>query len=140
MNIEFKVTEEVAVRDMADFVEYHTDKELDEESIKETYPQAVKAIKLGLLTFDDAHDAFYTLREPVKNPSGDEVILESVKFRTRLTTADEQRLFKGLDPKKDAVLIGHKTMSFIIGQPVAMLDRLSKFDKKAIEQVSTLFF
>lgn len=137
-NKEFVVAEEIAIQELTDVVEEHTDEVVEPEDIKETYPAALKAIKLGLLTFTDDKTPILKLKSPVMSEAGN-VSLDEIKFRTRILTTDKERLSKGVDLKKEPLLYGYKVMSFIIGQPKAMLDKLSKFDYKVVEQMCSLF-
>jgi len=136
---EFKLPEETAIEEMAAFVTHHTDVDLEPGEVKDKYPNAVKALRRGLLTFDDDHNAAYTLREPVITADKNSVHLASVTFRTRITTEEQQRLSKSVDMKKDGMLYSHKLLAHIIGQPVNMLDKIDKLDVKVIEQVASLF-
>jgi len=138
MKVEFTVAEEVAIKEVKDLVEFYTDEEFEGYAVEDTYPHVVKASKMGLLIIGDDMVPTYKLREPIKTESGG-IAVEEIKFLTRLTISQRKSLMKGLDPQKDSFELMMKSFAMIIGQPVAMLDKLSRFDLKALEQIVTLF-
>ncbi len=136
---EYKIAEEVALEELVGLVEYHSALDADPDEVRERYPHALKALRMGLLVIDEDKNPTYTLSEPVSNVEGSSVAVETITFKTRITTREYQNLSKGFDARKDATLINQKTFGFVIGQPVNMLDKFGKLDYKAIEQVASLF-
>lgn len=138
MKKEIKIAKEVAVKEVKEFVEYFMDEEFEDSFIEDAYPYVVKAVMYGLLTFDDEKNPKYILREPLKSESGNLNVTE-IEFLTRITVSQKKALLKGLDPFKDSFELLMKSFATIIRQPVAMLDKLNRFDFKALEQIATVF-
>ncbi len=138
MNNEIKVTEEVAVSEVKAFAEYHLEKIIDEDKVREDYPDAIEAVKSGLLTFDENQVPKLSLKKPIKSESGD-ISLSEVKFRTRIVTSEQESIAKGIDIKNDMLRFVNKLKSAYISQPKAMLDKFGKFDLRVIEQVVSVF-
>jgi hypothetical protein len=114
------------------------EKSLDEDKVREDYPDAIEAVKQGLLTFDDNQSPSLKLKKPIKTESGD-VALADIKFRTRIVTSEQESIAKGIDIKNDMLRFVNKLKSAYISQPKAMLDKFGKFDLRVIEQVVSVF-
>lgn len=138
METEYKVAEDVAIADVKAFVEYHLEKNVPEEKVTDDYPDIIEAVKLGLLVFGEDQTPTLTLKRPVKNAEGG-IALGSVVFKTRLLVSDQERMAKGVDYALDRLKLINRFRAFFISQPVAMLDKLGKFDFKVIDQLSTVF-
>jgi hypothetical protein len=138
METKIEITEEVAVSEVKAFAEYHLEKSLDEDKVREDYPDAIEAVKQGLLTFDDNQSPSLKLKKPIKTESGD-VALADIKFRTRIVTSEQESIAKGIDIKNDMLRFVNKLKSAYISQPKAMLDKFGKFDLRVIEQVVSVF-
>lgn len=134
-----KIAESVAIEEIKKFVDKYTYEEKSNDEIKEDYPQLLRAIKKGLLIFDEDSVPVYTLAFPLKNDEGEDSV-KQVNFKTRIKPTDLARITKGLNVQKQQMQFSLKCLSHIIGEPIAMLDRFEKFDYKVIEQVSTVFF
>lgn len=137
MKQEFKVAEDVAIKDVKDFVDEINDTDLDLEEVKEKYPKILKAVMLGLLVLGD-EPLTYELREPIKNPAGETTVTE-LTIRTRILPDNQKSLVKGLNMKTDKFEFGLRSMAYIIGQPVAMLSKFGRNDYKLIEELTELF-
>jgi hypothetical protein len=133
-----KVSEEVALEEVKSFAEYHLDRDLSTEKVKEDYPDVIRAVQRGLLTFDEDQVPKLTLKEPVKGESG-AVALDSVSFKTRIVASEQQKLAKGVDMKNDTFALINKFRAYFIGQPVLMLDKLGKTDYKVVDQLTSVF-
>ena len=138
MESNYVVAENVAIEDVIKFAEYHADKAFDIDQVKESYPDVIEAVRLGLLTFDDDQVPTLKLKRPVKNKAG-EVTLDSIVFKTRLPVSEQERLAKGIDIKNEQMKLVNKYRAYFIKQPVAMLDEIGKFDFRVIDQVSSVF-
>jgi len=137
-NENYKVSEEVAIADVKQYVDGITDKDLKLDEVRDTYPRLVKAVMLGLVVLEDDEPPVYTLKEPVKNPAGETTITE-IKFKSRISVSDLKSMGKGLDMKKDSIEFGIRCMAHLVDQPVAILDKLGRFDYKFIEEITPLF-
>jgi hypothetical protein len=137
MKFEFVIAEELAVKEVKELVENYTYREQTEAEILEGYPHVVLAVRKGGLVLTDNQPAL-TLTEPIKKESG-EVVVDVIKFRTRVTLSDKQKLSAGLDLAKDKFAFTVRVIGFIVSQPTAIIDKLHPFDNKVIEQLSTLF-
>jgi len=132
------IAEDVAIVELSGVIEFYTDDTLQPEEVKEKYPSVLKAIMLGLLVFDEDKKPTYTLKEAVMNASGG-VALDKLELRTRIVASEQKKLAQGLDMKKNQLEYIQKCMAYLIKQPVAMLDKLGRFDEKVIDQLTTFF-
>ncbi len=133
----YKISEEVAVQDVLEFVSKYNRKIKDVDKVLELYPDTVEAVRLGNL--DLTGDLpILTLMEPVVNSDGD-IVIDKVQFKTRMKPSDHRRVGKGIDVSKEHLLFGHRCIAFIIDQEVAMLDKIEREDYKIIDQFSSLF-
>lgn len=138
MKLNYVIAEDVALNEIKEFVEYFKGVEQDEAEIQTLYPYTIRALRLGLLSFDEKQTPTLVLEDAIKTESGT-VALSEVTFKTRLTTGDYQRIFNSIDGKKNELSTYLRTRAFLIGQPLAMLDKLGRFDEKAIIEITTLF-
>jgi hypothetical protein len=106
--------------------------------LKETYPDVLEAIVDGYLSFDEDGLPILKLKQPIKSESGN-VVLSEVTFKTRIKPTALASIAKGIDLKNDALTLQLKMISYIIDQPVAMLDKFGRYDYDVINQVSTVF-
>jgi hypothetical protein len=133
-----KVAEEVAIEDLRQFLKLRKRKSMDAEELLETYPDIVEAIQLGLLTLPEDGAPTYILRDPIKGDSG-EISTSQIIFKTRITPSEQRKVANGVDLKKDQLLFAHKCLAFVVGQPLAMLDKFEEGDYKVIDQLATVF-
>jgi hypothetical protein len=134
----YVVAVEIATNDVKAFAEYHLEKTIDIEKIKEDYPDVIEAVGLGLISFDEDQTPTLTLRKPVKDINGT-IVVEYLNFRTRMLASDQERLAKGVDMKVDSFKLINRFKGFFITQPVAMLDKFGKFDLRVIDQLTSVF-
>lgn len=132
------VSEDVAIQDVKNAVEFHLDREVQDDEIIKQYPDVVRAVQKGLLIFDDKMIPTLKLREPIKNSDGEDSISE-VTFITRILASVQQNLAKGIDLRLDQMKYVNKCTAYIISQPGAMLDKFGKHDYAAISQIAALF-
>jgi len=138
MDEKLNVTEEVAISYVKEFAEYHRDKTISIEKVKEDYPDVIEAVMLGLLTFDEDQTPRYTLKRPLKG-EGSSVLKATVEFKTRIPVRDLERITKGINPEKEAVKFGNVMRAYIIKEPIEIFDKFGKFDTRVIDQVSSVF-
>lgn len=137
IKIMYKVSEEVAVNDVLEFVSKYNKKVKDGDKVLDLYPDVVDAVRLGNLDLSKDLPQL-KLIDPIKNTDGD-VVLDVVTFKTRMKPSDHRRVAKGIDVSKDQLLFGHRCIAFIIDQEVAMLDKIEKDDYRVCDQLSNLF-
>jgi len=136
---DFKVAQEVAVTEVKEFIEYHLDEEISEEQVEKDYWDVVKYVMRADLDLSDKDAPVLKLRKPIKSESG-EIVVETVKFRTRITKSQLANLAKGMDLQKDGLTFANRMTAFFIQQDsVPMLDLYGKFDMKVIDQLVGLF-
>lgn len=135
---DYKVDKEVATTEIKNFAEHYLGEEQTEDQVKEAYPALIRALQLGYLVIGADMVPVYTLEEPIKYESGEPAVTE-LKFKTRITLTEKKNLGKGLDAKRDAFEWFMKVLSFMIGHPTAMLDKLGRFDYKVVEAMGSLF-
>ena len=133
-----KVSKEVAVQEVMDFVEYHLDVVKKDYEIESDYPQIVKAIEDGRLSFNEKKIPTLVLKEPILNTEG-QVSLDTITFRTRIKPTQLAEVMKGVDLQKNQLEYSLRALSYLTGQVRAMLDNFGKVDYKTIDQIATVF-
>lgn len=132
------INEEVALQELESFVNKFVKKPVGVEMLKETYPDMLDAIIDGYLSFDEDGLPTLKLKHPIKSESGN-IVLSEINFKTRIKPTALASIAKGIDLKNDALTLQLKMVSYIIDQPVAMLDKFNRYDYDVINQVSTVF-
>lgn len=132
------ISKEIALNDLEVFVNKFVKKPVAKEELEETYPDVLDAIMDGYLSFDEAGLPVLKLKDPIKNESGD-VAVSEIKFRTRIKPTVLADLAKGLHPQKEVFTLQLRMTSYIIDQPVQMLDKFERYDYDVINQVATVF-
>jgi hypothetical protein len=136
---EFNVAEDVAVKELKEFIEYHLDEPKTEEDITRDYWDCVKAVMRGNLILEDKDSPVLTLQKPI-NREGGGVEVGEVKFLTRIAKSHLASLAKGMDLQKDTLTFANRMTAYFIQQPsVPMLDKYGKHDMKIIDQLVGLF-
>lgn len=129
-----------AVNEVRDFVYYHDELQMgkldDEDLVVERYPNIVNAIQIGLLVIDEKMNPIYTLKDAVGE---DEVSVNVINFRTRIKPMENANITKNLDISKNQWEFLLRCISFLTQQPKGVINNLSKYDFKTIEQICTLF-
>lgn len=133
-----KVSKEIAVQEVMDFVEYHLDIVKKDYEIESDYPQIVKAIEDGRLSFNEKKIPTLVLKEPILNAEG-QVSLDTITFRTRIKPTQLAEVMKGVDLQKNQLEYSLRALSYLTGQVRAMLDNFGKIDYKTIDQIATVF-
>lgn len=133
-----KIPTEVAIKEIQDFVYENLDIKKQDFEISQDYPQMLKAVEQGYLTFDENNHPTLVLKEPIKNAEG-VISVSEIKFRNRIKPSQLKEIMKGLDIAKNQIEYLHRQLAYITFQPVAMLDKFSKFDYKVIDQIATVF-
>ena len=133
-----KITKEVALDDLEKFVNAYSKKPVERNALEEGYPDVLDAIMEGNLTFDEQQVPKLKLSVPVKNEEGG-ISLSELDFKTRVKPTDKAALGKGLSNTTDILTYQLRVTAHIIGQPIAMLDRLSPYDYDVVSQVSAVF-
>jgi uncharacterized UPF0160 family protein len=139
LNQKDKVAEEVALKQLQQFVNKYTYNEVEFAKLQEDYPQALKAIQKGLLVFDDQLVPTYSLAFPIETEIVENSI-KTVQFKTRIKPRTLANITKGIEVSKNQMAFTLKCLAYLSGLSEGELDLLEKFDYKAIEQVSTVFF
>jgi len=138
-NKEDVVSNEVALKEVGKFVETFTFESIEDWKLEDSYPQLLKAVKKGLVVFDEKGNPVVELLQPINDTDGEHVV-SSVTFRTRIKPTDLSNITKGLDVTKQQVEYTLRCLSYITKLNKSYLDKLCKFDYKVIEQTSTVFF
>lgn len=133
------ISKEVAIEEIRNFLnKYNRRQDFSDSKIEEDYPDALEAVQLGLLVFDDKKVPLFTLETPIKDDDN-EVVLKQVSFKTRIKPSTKANLAEGIDLRKQAVKYSLNVVAFIIDQPKPMLDKFEPFDYDVIQQVSSVF-
>jgi hypothetical protein len=132
------VNKEVALNDLEVFVNNWIKKPVSKDMLENTYPDILDAIVDGFLTFDDGQVPTLKLKSPIKNDDGG-IFISEITFATRIKPTTLANLAKGLDVAKDPLNLQLRMVANIIGQPVAILDSLSRYDYDVVSSVSAVF-
>lgn len=135
---EVKISEELVLNEIEKFVDCWVEKPETRNELKDAYPNIFNSISKGLLVLNEDCVPVYTLANPVKNEDG-EITKSYVDFKTRITPTNQARIAKGLNIQLDQLQFGLNCISYIIGEPLAMLDKFSKKDFNTIREISSVF-
>lgn len=132
------VNKEIALEELEQFVNRFVKKPAPVEELEGMYPDVLDAIMDGFLSFNESGVPVLKLKYPVKNESGG-VELSEVNFRTRIKPTALAELAKGLNAQKEVFTLTLRMTSYIIEQPMMMLDKFDRYDYDVISQISTVF-
>lgn len=132
------ISKEVALEDLEKFINSFVKKPVPANELEESYPDVLEAIMDGFLSFDADGLPKLKLKFPIKTEGG-EVAVSDITFRTRIKPTTLADLAKGLHPQKEVFTLQLKMTSYIIDQPVAMLDKFERYDYDVISQVASVF-
>ena len=131
------VNEEVALNELEVFINEWVEKPEPKDKLKEAYPNMLEAIVSGNLVLENNVPS-YTLVAPVKNVKG-EVSLSDVTFRTRISPSNQASLGKGLNIQLDQLQYALNCISYIINQPIAIIDNFGKRDYNTVREIASVF-
>jgi len=137
-NTKMIVAKEVALDDLEQFINRFVKRPEPREDLEAKYLDVLDAVQDGFLTFGKDSIPTLKLKFPVKNDQG-EVSLSELSFKTRILPSELTSISKGLHPINDLFLLQNKMTGFVIGQPVAMLDRFERYDLDVINQLAAVF-
>lgn len=132
------ISKEVALDDLEKFVNHYSKKSVERNVLSESYPDVLEAIQDGFLSFDDNQTPKLKLKHPIKGEEG-AVVLDSLDFKTRIKPSDKANIGKGISIAADILTYQLRLTSHIIGQPIAILDKLSTYDYDVVSQVCAVF-
>ena len=132
------ISKEVALTELEQLINRFVKKPVPFEELEETYPDILDAIMDGFLYFDGTGVPVLKLKDPIKNDKGD-VSVSEINFKTRIKPTTLADIAKGLDLKKEPLMLQLKMVSYIIDQPVQMLDKFERYDYDVISQIATVF-
>lgn len=132
------ISKEVALGDLEVFINQFVKKPCPKEELEETYPDVLDAIMDGFLSFEKECIPKLKLKNPIKNEEGG-ISLSEVSFKTRIKPTTLADLAKGLHPQKEVFTLQLRMTAYVIDQPIAMLDKFSRYDYDVINQVSSVF-
>ena len=132
------ISKDVALDDLEKFVNHYSKKPVERNTLSESYPDVLEAIMDGNLSFDESQVPSLKLQQPLKDEEGNS-FLDSINFKTRIKPSDKASLGKGLSIATDILTYQLRLTAHIIGQPIAVLDRLSPYDYDVVSQVSAVF-
>lgn len=133
------ISKDVALLDLENFVNKFVKKPVQFNELEDTYPDVLDAIMDGLLVFDADQNPTFELKYPIKGEESGNVALSKLTFKTRIKPTQLADIAKGLNPQKEVFTLQLKMTSFIIDQPIAMLDKFERYDYDVISQVASVF-
>lgn len=131
------ISEEVALNELEVFINEWVEKPEPKDKLKESYPNILEALTLGNLVFEN-NVPTYTLSTPVTNVKGD-VSLSEITFRTRISPSNQAGLGKGLNIQLDQLQYALNCISYIINQPIAIIDNFGKRDYNTVREIASVF-
>lgn len=132
------MSEEQALLEIEKFVKKWVKRPDPKLELKDEYENMLWALMYGHLVLDENSNPVYTLTEPVKNDDNEDSV-KSISFKTRLKPSTRNDLADGLDLRKQQAKFSSRLISYIISQPVSMLDRFNMEDYDLIAEVSAVF-
>lgn len=132
------VSQEVALDDLEKFVNTYSKKLVKRDTLSESYPDVLDAIMEGLLSFDEKQVPKFKLKSPLVSDDNS-VALAELEFKTRIKPSTKADLGKGLSIQTDILNYQLRITAYIVGQPTAILDKLSPFDYDVVSQISAVF-
>ncbi len=133
------ISKDVALVELENFVNKFVKKPVPFNELEDSYPDVLEAIMDGLLVFDENLNPTFKLKYPIKGEESGNVVLDSLTFKTRIKPTQLADIAKGLNPQKEVFTLQLKMTSFIIDQPIAMLDKFERYDYDVISQVASVF-
>lgn len=137
MKKEKVISEEVALIDLESFVNEWVEKPEPKDKLAELYPMMLEALVNGSLVLEN-NVPVYNLVDPVKNVKG-EVSISEITFRTRISPSNQATLGKGLNIQFDQLQYALNCISFIINQPIAIIDNFGKRDYNTVREIASVF-
>lgn len=137
MKKEKVISEEVALIDLESFVNEWVEKPEPKDKLAELYPMMLEALVNGSLVLEN-NVPVYNLVDPVKNVKG-EVSISEITFRTRISPSNQASLGKGLNIQFDQLQYALNCISFIINQPIAIIDNFGKRDYNTVREIASVF-
>ena len=131
------ISEEVALNDLEAFVNEWVEKPESKDKLAESYPNIMEALISGNLVFENNIPS-YTLATPVKNVKG-EISISEITFRTRISPSNQAGLGKGLNIQLDQLQYALNCISYIINQPIAIIDNFGKRDYNTVREIASVF-
>ncbi len=136
--MESKVSKEVALEELKNFINKFVKKPVELNELEESYPDVLQGIMDGFVVFNEEMVPTYTLKHPIKDEKGDPAVTV-INFKTRIKPSTAADIGKGLEIKKEVLLFQLKCTAYITGQTIGMLDKFEPYDYDAIYQISTVF-
>ena len=140
-----KVSNEIAVKEVTDFLRKHKEKEfkrgkMTEDVILEEYIDVIEAVEDGLITFDDHGKPVYTLKKPLYADAKDKsLVVDKVTFRARIKESDKNMLMDNLDVKKQMGTYTIKYISFMTQLSMTEVKELENDDFDVLNQICSVF-
>lgn len=136
--MESKMSKEMAVSELQQFVEKWDDKKKEDFEIEQDYPHLIQAMQDGFLVLGEDLKPSFQLKYPILTDGGGDG-LSKIDFRTRIKPDDLTNITKGLDIGKNQMEFNLRCLAYLTRQPKAMLNKLEKFDYKVVEQICSIF-
>lgn len=131
------ISEELVLNELESFIQEWVEKPFERKDLKEVFSKTYNALESGNLTLID-NVPTYKLNTPIKDKDGEDAIKE-INFQTRIVPSEQAKLAKGIDIFNDELEFQLRSISYIIGQPKAIIDKFSKKDYNTIREVASFF-
>jgi len=131
------MSEELALDELEKFIGEWVEKPESKDKLKDSYPATLEALVNGNLVLEN-NEPKYTLINPVKNVKG-EVSVSELSFRTRISPSNQASLGKGLNIQLDQLQYALNCISYIVNQPIAIIDNFGKKDYSAVREIASVF-
>ena len=131
------ISEELVLNELESFIQEWVEKPFERKDLKEAFSKTYSALESGNLPLID-NVPTYKLNTPIKDKDGEDAIKE-INFITRIVPSEQAKLAKGIDIFNDELEFQLRSISYIIGQPKSIIDKLSKKDYNTIREVASFF-
>ena len=131
------ISEEVALNELEAFIHEWVEKPDPKDKLKELYPLILDSLINGNLVLEK-NVPVYKLINPVYNVKG-EISISEVTFKTRISPSNQAGLGKGLNIQLDQLQYALNCISYIINEPIAIIDNFSKKDYNTVREISSVF-
>lgn len=134
------VSKDVALDDLEKFINKFVKRPVERNKLEKTYPDVLDAIIDGYLSFDeDTGLPKYKLKDPIKSDSDTVVLSEITDYETRIKPSKLAELAKGLHPQEEVFQLQLKMTAYVLKQNIGMIDKLSRYDYDALNQIASVF-
>ena len=140
MKLDYVMSEEMAINELREFKSQYDSlpTENTDYELNEAFKHVIYAIRTGKLNLS-GDNPILELFKPLKGED-DEIVLSEIKFKTRITTLEMEKLSKGINVKTELFKLANLMNINLAGINRGYYDKMSKTDTSVVTELGTLFF